>query len=117
MILQKLSICLVHDQINIFIFLSLFVMDTPGRYTGWWHKKYISKKEIENMKKNMKKVPIINLKSDIYHKKEIEEAEQILEKIPQLINNWEIISDNNHLGKNWLKNKFRLLRKYFISLF
>ena len=30
----------------------------------------------------MKKVPVIQLKSDIYHKKEIDEVEDILENIP-----------------------------------
>jgi len=35
------------------------------------------------MKKNMKKVPIISLKSDIYHKKEEKEAEKLLEKISE----------------------------------
>jgi len=34
------------------------------------------------MKKNMKKVPIIQLKKEIYHTKELNEAENILENIP-----------------------------------
>jgi len=58
-------------------------MDAPGMYRGGWHKKYISKKEIEKMKKNMKKVPVISLKSDIYHKKEVEEAEKLLSNIDE----------------------------------
>lgn len=33
------------------------------------------------MKKNMKKVPIIELKSDVYHLKEEQEAEKLLAKI------------------------------------
>jgi hypothetical protein len=33
------------------------------------------------MKKNMKKVPTIQLKSDVYHNKEAIEAEDILKKI------------------------------------
>jgi len=40
--------------------------------------KRLSSKEIEKMKKNMKKVPEIQLKSDIYHNHEITEADQIL---------------------------------------
>jgi hypothetical protein len=36
------------------------------------------------MKKNMKKVPIISLKSDIYHQKEQQEAEHILDNIPHI---------------------------------
>lgn len=35
------------------------------------------------MKKNMKKVPIVSLKSDIYHKREEEEAEKLLAKIDE----------------------------------
>lgn len=35
------------------------------------------------MKKNMKKVPVISLKSDIYHKKEEEEAEKLLSNIDE----------------------------------
>jgi hypothetical protein len=33
------------------------------------------------MKKNMKKTPIIKLKSDIYHQREEQEAEKLLSKI------------------------------------
>lgn len=33
------------------------------------------------MKKNMKKVPAIQLKSDVYHNKEVIEADEILENI------------------------------------
>lgn len=56
-------------------------MDTPGAYRGGGYVKHLSKKEIENMKKNMKKVPIIQSKSDNYHLKEEIEAEKILNKI------------------------------------
>lgn len=40
----------------------------------------------------MKKVPIISLKSDIYHQKEEEEAENILQKIPHAHASQETIS-------------------------
>jgi len=43
--------------------------------------KHLSRAEIEKMKKSMKKVPEIQLKSDIYHEHEITEAENILGKI------------------------------------
>lgn len=48
-----------------------------------WGKsvKRLSKREIEKMKKNMKKVPIIQIKSDIYHDKEVLEAEKLLSNI------------------------------------
>lgn len=51
----------------------------------WWWKMTLSKKEIENMKKNMKKVPIIQLKSDIYHKSEEVNAEKIINKVVEKI--------------------------------
>lgn len=44
-------------------------------------KKRMSRKEIETSKKNMKKVPIIEKKSQEYHKAEEAEAEQLLNKI------------------------------------
>ncbi len=47
-------------------------------YRGGTYKKHISSKEVEKMKKNMKKVPIIELKSDLYHLKEEQEAEKLL---------------------------------------
>jgi hypothetical protein len=57
-------------------------MDAPGIYSGGSQKKHISKKEIEEMKKNMKKVPVISLKGDIYHEREEKEAEkELLSKI------------------------------------
>lgn len=43
----------------------------------------MSPREIEKMKKNMKKAPIIKLKSDIYHKHEEEEAENLLANIDE----------------------------------
>ena len=97
-------------------------MNAPGIYKGWGHKKYISQKEIEHMKKNMKKVPIISLKSDIYHKKEIQEAEHILEEIPQIKTEQENTSENNNNTHNknykkWRISKIRSLREHFISLF
>ncbi len=56
-------------------------MDTPGGYRWGGYKQYISPQELKKMKKNMKKVPIIQEKSDSYHRKEEQEAEHILSKI------------------------------------
>lgn len=56
-------------------------MDAPLAYIGWGFKKKLSRREIENMKKNMKKVPIIKQKSDTYHDKEAEEAEKLLAQL------------------------------------
>lgn len=45
----------------------------PGSY-----KKHLSSAEIQRMKKAMKKVPVLQLQSDIYHNKEAQDAENIL---------------------------------------
>ena len=58
-------------------------MDTPGVYTWGIYKQHISSREIEKMKKNMKKVPVIQLKTEIYHNKESNEADILLKKLPQ----------------------------------
>ena len=52
------------------------------------------------MKKNMKKVPVIQLKSDIYHNKEVDEAEHILKNIPN--NHTE--NPSSHLSENTEKH-------------
>ncbi len=44
-------------------------------------KRWISHKELEIIKKNMKKVPIIQKKSQEYHQIEEQEAENLLNKI------------------------------------
>ncbi len=56
-------------------------MDAPLAYTWWSFKQHLSRREIEKMKKNMKKVPLIKTKSDIYHNKEVDEAEKLLTQI------------------------------------
>lgn len=68
---------------DVYIILSftcfiLLFMDIPRSYRGGTYTQHISRKEIENMKKNMKQVPVIQLKTEIYHTKEINEAEKIL---------------------------------------
>lgn len=44
-------------------------------YVWWWKPKPLTKKEIEKMKKIMKKVPIIKAKNDIYHEREEKKAD------------------------------------------
>ncbi len=78
---------------------------------GWTY--YVSKREIEKMRKNMKKVPIIQKKSELYHKNQDQEAELFIDD--SLKNT--IISDNviwvdNNMGNNW-HNKW--LRNHLIS--
>ncbi len=55
--------------------------DAPGAYVWGTYKHYLSPKEIEKMKKNMRKVPIIASKSDVFHRKEEKEAEKLLSQI------------------------------------
>ncbi len=45
----------------------------------WWWSYYLSKKDIEKMRKNMKKVPVIQKKSEIYHKNQDKEAESFID--------------------------------------
>jgi len=56
-------------------------MNAPGTYIWGSYTQNISPQEIKKMKKNMKKVPIIQSKSDRYHLIEEQEAEQLLSKI------------------------------------
>ena len=67
-----------------FYTINSYVMDTPGAYRWGTYTQHLSRKEIENMKKNMKKIPIIQLKTEIYHNKEVNEAEKILGNISSL---------------------------------
>ena len=48
-----------------------------------WHKQ-LPRRKIQEMKKNMQKVPIIKAKSDKYHKKQSDEAEETLKQIKDI---------------------------------
>lgn len=51
-------------------------------YHGWWwRQKGMTKKQVEEMIKNMKKSKIINEKSNKYHEDEEKIADDILKKI------------------------------------
>ena len=51
-------------------------------YHGWWGKaRRMTKRQIDEMIKNMGKTKIINKKSNEYHKKEENEAENIIKKL------------------------------------
>lgn len=51
-------------------------------YHGWWWRpKRMTKKQIEEMVKNMGKSKIINEKSNKYHEDEEKKADDILKKI------------------------------------
>lgn len=44
---------------------------------------HLSRREIQEMKKNMQKVPYIQMKSDMYHEQEKQDADNILDQITQ----------------------------------
>lgn len=54
--------------------------DTVFGYRGWWKPTPLTKKEIEKMKKIMKKVPIIKARNDIYHEHEEKKADNEFEE-------------------------------------
>lgn len=89
-------------------------MDTPGSYTWWGYTQHISRREIEKMKKNMKKVPGIQLKTEIYHTQEAHEADKILHTLYQE-NNHHIINTaqatNSHIP--WYKKILQFISNYF----
>lgn len=76
----------------------------------------MSRKEIQEMKKNMQKVPYIQMKSDMYHEQEKHDADSILDEIvqPEIITtqeSMEIETENHYI--QWIK---KILRKLgFIS--
>ncbi|MFZ2151069.1 MAG: hypothetical protein WAU85_03370 [Candidatus Absconditicoccaceae bacterium] len=71
---------------------------------------YISKREIEKMKKNMKKVPIIQKRSELYHKNQNNEAESFINNELEKTNIEEstLITQNKinkKLDKQWRRSK------------
>ena len=50
-------------------------------YYGGGGVRRLSRAEIRRMKENMQKVPLVQEKSNRYHKKEVEEAEALLENL------------------------------------
>lgn len=78
--------------------------------------KHLSRREIQEMKKNMQKVPYIQMKADMYHEQESKHVEQILEEITQAEvplsqESMEKTTENRYI--QWIK---KILRKLgFIS--
>jgi len=74
---------------------------------GWWSSHYVSWQEIEEMKKNMKKVPKIQEKSHKYQEEEIRKAEKELEKQTEIlkINKNIIIDEEENIEKMSLRQK------------
>ncbi len=54
--------------------------DSMFGYKWWWKPKPLTKKEIEQMKKIMKKIPVIKARNDIYHEHEEKKADDEFEK-------------------------------------
>ena len=52
-------------------------------YGWWWRPKRMTRKEIQEMMKNMKKTDIIQEKSKKYHETEELEADNILKKLDE----------------------------------
>jgi len=76
----------------------------------WWWSYYVSKREIEKMRKNMKKVPIIQKKSELYHKNQDQEAELFIDDSLKnaIISDYKVWVDNNidnYWHNIWLRNK------------
>ena len=72
----------------------------------------MSRREIQEMKKNMQKVPYIQMKSDMYHEQESQQVDAILEGIiqseiipPQ--ESMENVPENRYI--QWIKKIFRKL--------
>lgn len=90
--------------------------DPINYFSGWSGVKHLSAREIEKMKKSMKKVPEIQLKSDIYHNQEITEAEWILWKI-DIPTQTTTEQPPEKKQTDWHPSRIKLLRQRFISLF
>lgn len=93
-------------------------MDAPGAYVWGHYVQRLSSREIAKMKKNMKKVPVIQLKSEIYHNKEINDAESILEHIDTIKTDTSTQQlETHHKQHTGFMAKLHTLRQRFISLF
>jgi hypothetical protein len=84
-------------------------------FSGWGNI-YLSRSHIKNMKKNMRKVPIIQTKSELYHMWEDKEAEKIISSIDNIAWNEEIVDiadkeEYNEKPKKWLWTRIKDLFK------
>jgi hypothetical protein len=67
------------------------------------------------MKKNMKKVPVIQLKTEIYHNQELHEAENILHKIDETEVEQTHSTETTQEHLPWYKKLLHKLQTYFNS--
>ncbi len=81
-------------------------------YGRWGGTKHTSYREIQEMKKNMQKVPTIQKKSEQYHKKEEQDAEKILNMVDEEEEKWPIIPKDNVDPPRWKKRRKKIVFKY-----
>ncbi len=93
------------------------MVDSLGQYSPRWKKK-LSKKEVAELRQNMKKVPKIQEKSDEFHLEQSKQAEQELSE--KLVDNTEWANDMSQLipeTKNekstlWSQMRVRIVDKF-----
>lgn len=74
----------------------------------WWGKRHLPQSVIQKMKKNMRKVPVIQEKSDKYHETEEEAAERF---INEQLENEQTENEKQIKIKKEMENKKSLLEK------
>lgn len=74
--------------VNLILYYVFIRMDSFASYRAIAsNPRPMTKREIEKMKKLMRRVPVIKKKNDEHHKKEVEEAENLFQKQIDSINN------------------------------
>ena len=83
------------------------------QYYWWWNSvRRLSRSEIRKMKKNMQKTPLVQEKSNKYHRLEEEKAENLLKSIID-----ETEQRNDNLKEEEEQKKIRLIQKIKKYLF
>ena len=83
------------------------------QYYWWWNSvKKLSRSEIRKMKENMQKTPLVQEKSNKYHRIEEEKAENLLKSIID-----ETEQRNNNLKEEEEQKKLWLIQKIKKYLF
>lgn len=85
-------------------------------FSGWSGNRFLSSSHIKNMKKNMRKVPIIQTKSELYHMNDYNEAEKIISQIDNVSEEHEIrntTTEQKNMKKTWIYDLFRIIKDLF----
>jgi len=77
-------------------------------YAKWGGSQRSSYKEIQEMKKNMQKVPTIQKKSAKYHQKEQQDAEKILDMVDEVQDKWPVVTENKVHVPRWKKRREKI---------